>query len=172
MAKTRGQKEKEVREIVLRLKRQKSFVVSGFSSVTVKDLEALRKDLRASGGEYSVAKKTFFSIAFKETGVPVPDFSNISQNCGLAFGYEDEIAPARIMKKFVKSHKACIITGGMIDGETLSAEDVDMLARIPSHAEVLRQIVIVLSAPLMRMQSVLTGNLRSFMYILNQIHKA
>ena len=93
----------------------------------------------------------------------------LSGQVSVTFGYDDEVAPAKILYLFSKEHENLKLIAGLVNGELLSQEELINLAQLPSKAELLAKLVGSLAAPMSGMLSVLQGNLKSLMYILSNI---
>ena len=91
----------------------------------------------------------------------------------LAMGFDDEVAPARLIFQFAKTHKALEIVGAITgEGQLLSAGQVKALASLPSKEQLLAQVVGTIAAPLSSFMSVLSGNIRNLFYVLNAINES
>lgn len=166
----KSQKSEIVQGLVDRFKRQKIAIFSDFSGVSVAKSQALRRLLKKEDAEYKVAKKTLFdrALAIGETNAGTTT-KNMKGEIGVAFGYGDQIAPAKILSKFAKEVETFKILGGLLDGKHLSGTQVMALARLPSRDILLAQVAAVLSAPLRNFASVLQGNIRNLAFVLNQV---
>ncbi len=171
MTKTREQKEKEVAYLTDRLTRQKATVLSEFSGLTMGDLELLRKEMRAAGGEYRVAKKSLIARAFRAAQVEGASLHEVKQSCGLAFGFEDELAPAKVLKKFSKGRETFRIIAGLLERKQLSGDEVRALASIPGRVEMLARLVGVVSNPVQGLVGICAGTMRNLVSVLGQIKK-
>ena len=59
----------------------------------------------------------------------------------VAFGYEDAIAPAKVLSEFVKKSKKMAIKCGMCDGAYLDESGVQALANTPSREVLIAKIM-------------------------------
>ena len=94
----------------------KSAVLVDYRGLTVEQDTKLRKQLREAGVVYKVYKNTMLHLAFDGT-----DFAQLDKDLegptAIAFGIEDETAPARIINNFAKEAEALEIKSGVVDGE-------------------------------------------------------
>lgn len=170
MAKTKEQKKQIIKDLVEKIKRAKSVIFVSFEKLGVKDNENLRNELRKESGEYYVAKKTLTDLAFKEAGIKDIKMKEFDGQTAVVFGYEDEIAPARIVNNFKKDLKDKIeFKGGILEGKFIDLSIVSKLAQLPSKAELYAKIVGSINAPVSGFVNVLNGNLRKLIYVLNAI---
>ena len=133
-----------VAELADRIKRAQSIVLVDYQGINVKDETKLRKSLRESGGEYLVAKNRLFKIALKEAGVEDSFDDILEGTTAFAFGYDDVVAPAKVMNEVSKANaKAKIfnIKGGYLTGKKVSEAEVVALASLPSREQLLSMVL-------------------------------
>ena len=172
MPKSRTEKEQTVKELSDKLRRMKSVVLTGYSGLSVPDATALRKKLRSEGVDYCVAKKTLLVRALAECSVSYPEIESMEGGIGLAFGYDDEVAPARLLREFQKEHEVVTFRGGIVNSVIYSQSEVAALAELPSRIQLLGSLVGTLAAPISGFLNVAAGPLRSFMNVLTAKSKA
>lgn len=171
MPKTKQQKQEISRDIQVRLAKAKSVVFSSFSGLTVKDNEALRSELIKEQSEYYAAKKTLLGRVLKEAGIEV-DTRSLEGQVAITFGYADEVAPAKILAKFIKDSDGRIkFLGGILDGKFVGANSIIELATLPSKEELYAKVVGSINAPVSGFVNVLAGNLRSLVHVLSAIQE-
>ncbi|MCI6152982.1 MULTISPECIES: 50S ribosomal protein L10 [Fusobacterium] len=133
-----------VAALVERIKRAQSIVLVDYEGIKVKEETQLRKSLREAGGEYLVAKNRLFKIALKEAGVEDSFDDILEGTTSFAFGYDDIVAPAKIMNEVSKANaKAKIfnIKGGYLTGKRVSEAEVLQLATLPSREQLLSMVL-------------------------------
>src|SRR3989344_168044 len=168
MSKTRKQKEETVASLKDKLSRMRSVIFANYEGLPVKDIEALRRELKAAGIDYTVAKKTLLGLAAKAAGMDLNP-KEIEGNFAAAISYEDEVAGAKILVKFKKDHDALKIVGGVLQGKLINASMANALSKIPSKKELLGSLVGTLNAPVTGFVNVLVGNLRGLLTVMNAI---
>lgn len=172
MAKTRQEKQTMVSDLTDKVKNAKSMVFVNFAGLKVKEVEELRKSCRAENVEYLVAKKTLMKIAFDEAGISGGNPRELNQSVATVFGYDDEVAPARIVQTFAKDHEALQTVGGVLEGSFVGSEKVIELSKLPSRDELLAKVVGSINAPVSGFVNVLAGNLRGLVGVLNAIKES
>ncbi len=168
MPKTRAQKAEGVGLLARKFKQARAVVFASYEGLPVKDINELRRLCKKEKVEYTVAKKTLLKRAFTEASVNV-DPKTIEGNFATVIGYEDEVAPARILEKFSKGHEALKIVAGVLEKSLIDRAAVLRLAALPSKPELLAKLVGTLNAPVSGFVNVLAGNLRNLVYVLNAI---
>ena len=166
---TKTQKKELIKELVDKIKRQKSLVFTDISKLNVGEMQQLRRELKKAGIDYKVAKKTLITLALKEAKQDI-DVEQIPGSLGAAFSYDDPISPAKIIFKFAKEHKKLKIVGGMMENRFLTFEEVQSLSKIPSKEELLAILVNSLKGPSSGLVNVLQGNMRNLIGVLNEFN--
>ena len=111
-----------------------------YRGLTVAEDTELRNQLRKAGVEYAVLKNTMISRAIE--GMNVDEMhASLEGPTAVAFGYEDMIAPAKILSDFAKKSKKLTIKCGVCDGAYLNADGVEALASLPSKEVLIAKIM-------------------------------
>ena len=165
---TKSQKEELVKELVEKLKDSKGVVFSDFKGLTVKDMTALRQELRKEGISMKVFKKTLIDIALKDAGIDAK-VNEMEGQIAVAVSSQDEVMAAKIIANFAKAHENIKIVGGLLGKEVLSEGEVIALSKLPSKDELLAKLVGSLNAPVSGFVNVLAGNLRGLMNVLKAV---
>ena len=165
---TRAQKATLIEELKERLGRKKIAIFSDFRGISVAKLKELRRALKKENAEYKVAKKTLIDRALKDTNLP-GDTKKLEGEIGIAFGYGDQVAPAKALLKFAKQNETFKVLGGLLDSTILGAKEVIALAKLPSREALLAQVVGALAGPIKGLATVLQGNMRNLVVVLNQV---
>jgi len=171
MAITKQKKEEIVRDLSDKLAKQKAIVFADFTGLKVKDLSQLKKKLKLNMAEFKVAKKTLMGVAFREQKIDV-DTEGLAGELALVLGYQDEVAPAKVVYEFAKTNEHIKIIGGYLNGMALSVAEVVALAKLPSREQLLANLVGSLSQPVRGLAQVLNGNLRGLVLALSEIQKS
>lgn len=175
MAISHEKKGELVSEYVEKLRRTQAVIVTEYRGLKVKQLQDLRRELRASDSELIVAKNTLVARALTEVGMAVPE-PLLKGPVAYAFCFKDIATPAKALNKYARDSKVLIIKGGVIGQSVFDANGVQQLSELPSREQLLGQVVGVLQAPLAGMVNVLAGTLRGLVNVLNarseQLEKA
>ena len=109
-------------------------VVSEYTGLSVEEITKLRRELQKEGGDYMVTKNTLAKIAIKGTPYEVLA-ETLKGPIAIAFGFTDQVAPAKVLSKFIKDTKKGEIIAAAMDGQLMSAEEAKALANLPSREE-------------------------------------
>jgi large subunit ribosomal protein L10 len=134
--------------------------------MTTKQLQDLRRELRANGSEMVVAKNRLISRALVEVGMPAPE-PLFKGPTAFTFCYTDVTAPAKSLNKWARDSKVLVVKGGLLGNSVFDASGVTQLAELPGREQLLSQVVGVLQAPISGFVNVLAGTLRGLVNLLN-----
>ncbi len=173
MAISREAKEQAVAQLSDELGRIKLAVMTDYRGLTVREVEELRGVLRKEGISYRVTKNTLLRLATKSnSAMSDVDPTTFTGPMALAMGFDDEVAPARVIFQYAKEHKALEIVGAITgDGQVLDAAQVKALATLPTREQLLGQVVGTIAAPLTGFVGVMSGNVRSIINVLLLLKK-
>lgn len=171
MPKSRGQKEKELQQFIENAAKMKSAIFIKYAGLKVKDERALRKQLRDAGSSYMVLKKTLLKRAFTSLQLPIEDLGDMTGSFAIAFGFEDEVSPAKVLHAFMRTNPVIALVGGVYNNVVITKEQVLALAKLPSREELLAQLVYVVASPLRGMATVLAGPLRAFVQVVSSLQQ-
>lgn len=166
MAITKEKKGALVSGYTEKLRRSQAVIVTEYRGLTVKQMEALRRELRGCESELLVPKNTLFLRALQEAGMATskPLFSGPT---AVAFCYGDLAAPAKALMKFARDSKVLVLRGGLLGTTVFDEAGIQTLTELPSRDQLRGQVVGVLQGPLSSLVNVLAGPLRAFLTVLN-----
>jgi len=114
-----------------------SLVLTEYRGLTVATTE-LRKALGADV-QYSIAKNTLLKLAAKHAGVEGLDKLFVGPTA-VAFIQGEAVDAAKALKKFAAENKALVVKGGYMDGNPLTAEQVDAIAEMDNRETTLAKL--------------------------------
>ena len=141
-------KSQVVSEIVEKLEKSSSAIVVDYKGLTVEEVTELRKKMREAGVEYKVYKNTLVRKAAKEVGIEQFNDELLVGTNAIAFGYEDPVAPARILKEFMDSHPKMQLKMGVVEGEFYNESQIVEFANIPSREVLLSKLLGSFKSPM------------------------
>ena len=143
---TKAFKEQKINHIKENVEKAKVAIVTNYKGLSVDEITELRRALQKEGADYTVTKNTLAKIAFKGTQYEVL-FDVMKESTAVAFGFNDEVSPAKVLAKFIKEKKKCEIIAGALDGQLLNASEVDALAKTPSREELYAKMLGCVNSP-------------------------
>ena len=165
---TKAQKKSLIKDWSEKIKTAKAVVFSNFKGFPVKEMMAIRKELRNEGVEMKVLKKTLMTLALKDAGLEI-DAKKMEGQISIAVSQNDEIAAAKIVFKAAKANENLKIVGGLLGQKEMTAQEVNALATLPSKEQLLAKLVGSINAPISGFVNVLAGNLRGLVQTLRAI---
>lgn len=165
MALSKDKKNEVIDEVAELLKNSKMTVVAKYQGTSVKSMQQLRRDARDNGTRILVVKNRLLKKAlanderFKDV-----DMNAITGQLMYAFNASDEVAPAQSLAAFAKTEPQIEFVAGLTaDGKLMAAEDVKVLASLPSKNELIAQTVAMLLSPVHDVTNALSGNLHALL---------
>ena len=141
-------KSQVVSEIVEKLEKSSSAIVVDYKGLTVEEVTELRKKMREAGVDYKVYKNTLVRRAAQEVGITEFNDELLVGTNAIAFGYEDPIAPARVIKDFMEAHPKMKLKMGVVEGEFYNEAQIVEFANIPPREVLLAKLLGSLKAPM------------------------
>ena len=121
-------------------------IVTEYKGLSVEEITNLRRALQKDGGDYMVTKNTLAKLAIKDTPYEVLA-ETFKGPIALAFGFNDQVAPAKALSKFIKETKKGEIIAAAMDGQLMSAEEAKALANLPSREELYAKMLGCINSP-------------------------
>ncbi|APT91884.1 50S ribosomal protein L10 [Corynebacterium phocae] len=115
-----------------------SLVLTEYRGLTVAQLQELRHNL-GFDVEYSVAKNTLIKIAAANAGIEGLD-DKLTGPTAVAFIKGEAVDAAKVLKKFSSDNKALVVKGGYMDGNALTADQVDAIAELDNRETTLAKL--------------------------------
>ena len=133
-------KKAEVAAIADDLKNSLATVIVDARGLTVEEDTELRSELRKAGVKYKVRKNTLTAKAAEQIGIDgVAAYLN--GPTAIATSSESYTNAAKILTEYAKKYKNLEIKCGIVDGETITADKVANLAKIPSREGLLSMLL-------------------------------
>ncbi len=164
------QKEASVAQVQEMMQRAQSMVILDYRGLTVEQVSNLRNQCREANVEYRVIKNNILKRAAEALGIEGSD-DYFKGPTAVAFGYEDAVAPAKILTKFVKDVKKTEIKGGILEGKVMDANGIDALSKLPSREELIAKMMGSMNAPITNFVGVLAAIPRGLVCALNAIRE-
>lgn len=145
-----------------------SFVIS-YKGLTVKQLQALRKELRSKQGKFKVAKGRLIKRAVMEMD-GVTDLSPyFREQIGVVFAAQEAPAVAKVLHDFSKNNEALRLVAGYFDNRIVQSDSIVRIASLPSREVLLAQVCGTLQAPIKGFVVVLNMQILRLLWTLKQV---
>lgn len=143
---TKAFKEEKIQAIKDQISKAKVAIVTEYRGLSVEEITNLRRALQKEDGDYTVTKNTLAKIAVKDTEYEVLTDS-FKGPIALAFGFNDQVSPAKVLAKFITDVKKGEIIAAAMDGKLLSAAEAKALATLPSRDEIYAKMLGCVNSP-------------------------
>lgn len=167
MALTRSKKDSLIEGYAEGLADSQHAFLLGFKGITVNQDTELRNKIRSEGGHYAVVKNTLAKRAVdgKSLGQLSDQFVGPT---AVAYG-EDPVGIAKALTEFRKESPVIEFKGGVVDGQPVSADQIEDIAKMPSREDLLAKLLFLLQSPVTRFVRTLAAIPRDFVVVLDQI---
>ena len=164
----RDQKQQVVEELTARLKAAETLLVADYRGLTMPQIDELRTRLLESGARFTVVKNTLTRRAAEAAGTEGL-LTLLDGPSAIAFleADGDMVAAARALADSARETNVLEIRGGILQGRTMTADEVESLAKLPP-AEVLRgQVLGAIVAPLTALAGLLNAPLQNLVGLID-----
>jgi large subunit ribosomal protein L10 len=170
---TKEKKKEIARELSEKISKVNNLYFIDFSNMTVADSIDLRRAFKEKGVEYRVVKNTLIKRTLAgNSKFPFKD-ENYSGMTALAFGYDDALAPSKVLKQYLEKNKretpklkAAVVESQYYDGSKLKE-----LASLPSRDELIAGILGSINAPVTGILGVVNSVMRDLIYLIEEVAK-
>lgn len=131
-----------------------SAVLADYRGVTVGDLTELRKNARENNVYLRVVRNTLLKRAVVDTEFECIQEVLVGPTI-LAFSQEDPGAAARVLKDFAKENDDFEIKALAVGGKLLAADQIDVLAKLPTYDQAVSMLMSVMLAPITKLTQTL-----------------
>jgi len=123
-----------------------SLVIADARGVTVDGMTALRKNARDNQIVLRVVRNTLAKRALTGTEYECVNDAIVGPSL-FGFSMEDPGAAARLFKDFAKDNGAFEVKALAVGGQMLGADQLDVLAKLPTRDQALSMLMSVMKAP-------------------------
>jgi large subunit ribosomal protein L10 len=124
-------KVQNVAELTESFKSSTAVLLTEYRGLTVAQLKELRRSI-SKDATYAVAKNTLLEIAAKNAGVSAFD-GQLFGPSAMAFVHGDAVNVAKALRDFAKANPLLVVKTGVLDGISLTADEVKKLADLETR---------------------------------------
>jgi len=144
-------------ELERRFAEVSDFVVVDYKGITGNENNEMRGALKEKGIALSVVKNSAMRRALATLGHETAAGLFLSGPCAVAYGGDSVVDVAREISDWAKKVPAVSLKAAYVDGEALDAAAAQVLAKMPSRAELQGQVVQLALSPGARLAGAITG---------------
>src|ERR671912_24639 len=125
----KSDKERVVAELTERLRTSETLIVADYRGLTNAEIDGLRSQLLQHGARFAVVKNTLTRRAAEAAGAEAL-LALLEGPSAIAFVESggDPVAVAKALADAARETKVLAVRGGILEGQTMSAEEVENLA--------------------------------------------
>jgi large subunit ribosomal protein L10 len=127
-----------------------SLVIADARGVTVDAMTNLRSQARENGVTLRVVRNTLAKRALEGTDFECVNNSLVGPSL-FGFSMEDPGAAARLFKDFAKDNAKFEVKALAVSGQLLGADQLDVLAKLPTREQALSMLMSVMKAPVTKL---------------------
>jgi large subunit ribosomal protein L10 len=122
------------------------FIFTDYRGLTVEQITALRRNLRAKEVEYKVVKNNFARIAFEQLSAPDVAVYLVGPTA-VAISPKDSNEVAKILYDFAKETPALKVKGALVSGTVYNAAQTESFSKLPGKLELISMLMSVMNGP-------------------------
>ena len=154
-------KERIVSELAAEIGAAETLIVADYRGLTNKQLETLRDRLLEHGARFRIVKNTLTRRAAEEAGADAL-LVLLEGPTAIAFieSEGDPVAVAKALATTARETQVLALRGGILEGVTMTGEQVAELATLPPAEQLRGQLVGAIVAPLTQLLALVSAPLR------------
>jgi large subunit ribosomal protein L10 len=157
----RPEKEKIVAELTERLRSSETLIVADYRGLSVSEVDELRTKLLEHGAGFTVVKNSLTRRAAEAAGADAL-LTLLDGPSAIAFleAGGDAVAVAKALADSARTTKILAVRGGLMQGRTITSEEIDVLAKLPPLDVLRGQVLGAVTAPITTIVGLFTAPLR------------
>ena len=161
-------KEQVVAELTERLRTSETLLVADYRGLTMPQIDALRSRLIESGARFTVVKNTLTRRAAEAAGAEAL-LTLLEGPSAIAFleADGDMVAAAKALADSAKESRVLEIRGGVLQGRTMSAGEVEALATLPPLDILRGQVLAAIIAPVTAFAALVNAPLQNLVGLID-----
>ena len=166
----RDQKAAVIEEVAAEIGESQAVLAIDFRGISVQQSADLRARLEDAGARFRVVKNRLTLRAADQAGAE-PLKALLEGPTAFAFVRGDVALAAKALAAFRRDTQRLEFKGGTMDGDALTAADIEALARLPAREQLYAQLVGVTASPLTGLVRTLQALISGLAVQLGQIHE-
>ena len=147
--KSKKHKQEEVEHLRKELAEAENLIVVQFKGLNVEQDTDLRNKVREADSKYKVVKNRLAKISAEGTRAQELTAS-FEGPTAIAYNSGDPVSLAKALSDYAKSHPAFVFKAGMVEGRVVEISTLAEIAALPSHDELIAQLMYLVNAPAQR----------------------
>jgi large subunit ribosomal protein L10 len=157
-----------VAELRRRVETSAGVYLAEYKGLSVKDISALRQQVRKDGGQMIVVKNRLLNLAVAGTAAEGLK-SFLKGPNAVIFCEQDAVAPAKSIAEFAKTHDVVKWKGGYVEGAVFDGEGMAKVAELPPKQQLIAMVVAGVASPVTGFVNTLGGLVSDLVYTLQSV---
>jgi large subunit ribosomal protein L10 len=167
----RSEKGQIIEEVAEQFSRAKGLYFADFNGITVEQVNELRREFRKSNIDYRVVKNTLARKALEQVGGYDTVYDKLTGPTAIAIGYDDPVAPARIIKKFRDKHQKLNLKVCVLEKQVFPGSKLDDISKLPTRPEIIAGILGSIQSPITGVVGAINAVMRDLVSVIDAIEK-
>jgi len=153
------------------IEQSRAIFLAEYTGMSVKGMEALRKEVRSVNGAFYVTKNTLLYNALRQADRPTPA-DLLTGQTATGFALEEVPTMAKTLVDYAGKEETFTLKGGILGQELLTVEQIEALANLPSLDQLRAQLIGLINAPAQGIVSLLTNGVRQIVNVVDAYAKS
>ena len=140
-----------INDIKNKIGNAKDFIFTEYRGLTVEQISALRRQLRAKNAEFHIIKNNFARIAFDDLGYTKEVEPLFAGPTAVAFAKADSNEVAKILIDFAKEVPALKVKAGLVDKGFMGEAAIAAFSKLPSRNQLIAMFMAGLKSPIQKL---------------------
>jgi len=164
----KNEKERLVGDLTTKLREAETLIVADYRGLTMPQIDALRGKLIEHGAKFTVVKNTLTRRAATAAGADAL-LAMLEGPSAIAFieSDGDMVAVAKALSDSARETKVLAIRGGLMEGKTISAAEVEELAKLPPFDVLRGQVLGAIIGPLQSLLGLVSAPLQNLVGLID-----
>lgn len=138
-----------------------SYIFTDYRGMTVEQITQIRKDLRKDEAAYRVVKNRYAKIAFQNLDKGGAEDKMVGPTAVALVKGDNANIVAKALFKAQKDGTNIAVKGAILNGEVLSAEEIEAISKLPTKLELIASLMGTMKAPVQKLAATLLAYVES-----------
>jgi len=167
----RNEKEQVAAEVADLISGSSSLFFTDFAGMTVAESNELRREFQKNGVKYQVVKNTLIKKAMQKFSSDDSTYRYLVGQTAIAFGVEDPVSPAKVLKKFFEKNQKPATKAFVIEKQVFEGSRLAEFAAMPSKPELISAIMGSLQSPASGIAGAISAVMRDLVSVIDAVGK-
>ncbi len=137
------------------------FIFTDYRGMTVDQLTQIRKSLRKDDAAYRVVKNRYAKIALSDLDKNGAEDNMVGPTAVALIKGDTANNVAKVLFAAAKDGANISVKGALLDGEVLSAEQIEAISKLPTKLELIASLMGTMKAPVQKLAATLLAYVES-----------